>query len=65
MPILNKRRQRCLRGPLEGEGSVFIYYQYVPSSGNDEVLQVDETSESIFALGKVCADTSHVHLEGS
>ena len=38
--------------PLEGEGSVFVWYRYVPSSGNDEGL--DGTSESKLALGKVC-----------
>ena len=48
--------------PLEGEGWVLVHYQY-SSSGNDEVL--DETSESVLALGKVRTDTSHVHLEGS
>jgi hypothetical protein len=43
-----------LESPLEGEGSVLVWYQYAPPSGNDEVL--DETSESILALSKVRTD---------
>ena len=36
--------------PLE-EGSVLVWYRYVPSNGNDEGL--DGTSESMLVLGKV------------
>jgi len=36
--------------PLEREGSVFVWYRYAPSSGNDEGL--DGTFEPMLALGQ-------------